>query len=186
MYINKLINMKSKIEYKLIILICIIFAIFLLSSGLFSDFKEFNDLGTNSNFNPNWVTTDMFVTRNNNYTTLSNNMDSSQDYIAKKTIDSECIIEWNSYGEPNTLDYCIISDSKNTKSNIINFVDNLGITGDSHIKLVITNDEIIPYVNNVAKEPIKLSSSLSQGLYFHFQINPNGANISYSDFTIHK
>ena len=170
----------------LILLICVIFIIFLFSSGLFNNFDEFSDAGVDSEYNSKWINQDLTINRSANYTTLSNNMSSSQQYIAKKIIYEDCVIEWDNHGEPNNSDYCILSDSKNNKSNLINFIDDLGITGDCHVKLVISDGQITPYVNNEAKTPIKLNVDLAKGLLFRFQINPGGADIRYSNFTIHK
>ncbi len=178
--------MKFKIKVIfLIFLICLIVGVSIFSVNLFNNFEDFHDVGTSSDYNSNWINQNLSINRTNDYTVLSNLGDFSQSYTAKVIFSTDCVIEWDNYGKPNNLDYCIISDQKNIQSNVINF-DNLGIDNDSHIKIVISDGIVKPYVDNVAKPTFKLNANINHGLIFHFQINPGGADIKYSNFSIHK
>lgn len=176
--------MKLKIPLIIIIVIAIIILIFTFSQGLYQ--SDFIDNGTSNDNNDNWVNKNLNVTRNNEFTTLSGNSNSSLWYMADYTAYGDFIVEWDNHGNNSNFgDYCLISDVDKTKDAPLNFV-NLNLTKDSHVKLVIKDNNITPYVNDVMKTPVNLQTDPNKGMVFRFQINPNGSDISYSNFKIHK
>ena len=173
--------MKSKlliIVISLIVIIFLIFTYFNISSG-----SSFVDNGTSLDNNNNWINNNLNVTRNNNFTTLSSNSNFSAWYSSDYTIYNDCIIEWVNYGNESHHDYCLISNKNKTADTPLNF-DNLNITRNCHVKLVIKNNVITPYVDGNMKEPIKLETDSKDGMSFRFQINSNGSDICYSNFKI--
>lgn len=177
-------------KYKVVIIVVIIFVI--IGLGVFMDTSNqnnnsdsFNDMGINSNYTDKWNKTNLTISRNNEYTTLSSSSNSSQWYVADAILKNNSIIEWDNHGKLNKFDFCLISDTNLKNETPINLVNNLNITGNCHVKLIILNGQIIPYVNDVVKNPLPLKTKDNE-LKFRFQINPQGENISYSNFTIRQ
>ncbi|MBE6499603.1 MAG: hypothetical protein E7Z80_03515 [Methanobrevibacter thaueri] len=179
--------MSSKIKLLLLILIvCIIAGILIFASGFFNESKGFNDMGISSNHNDDWNNNNLTINRTDKFTILSSNSNSSKWYSPNDNFTNNCVIEWDNHGKSNSFDFCLISDSKMKNETPINFINNLNINKDCHVKLVIFNDTILPYVDDVAKSPLSLKTNNGDNLIFRFQINPNGADIKYSNFTIHS
>ena len=181
--------MEKKVGKIIVLLVlCIVFVstFFYYSNNDNSTAFEFIDNGVSSDYNDDWKNWNMSVIRYNDFTKLSSNSNSSLWYMANKTIYGDFVVEWDSYWKPDDYDYCIISNINKSEDIPLNFVKNLGITGDCHVKLIVKNNIIEPYVNDVAKNNITFKSKQSDGLMFRFQINNNGSDISYSNFKIYS
>ena len=164
-------------------------SILIFSSGLLNESKGsngFNDMGISSNHADKWNNNNLTINRTDKFTILSSKSNSSKWYSPNYNFTNNCVIEWDNHGKPNKFDYCLISDSNRKNGTPINFINDLNINKDCHVKLVIFNDTILPYVDGVAKTPLSLKTNNVDNLIFRFQINPGGANIKYSNFTIHS
>lgn len=176
--------MKLKVPLIIISIIAIIILSFIVIN---EDNKNgFIDYGTSSNNNDNWINHGISIARSNEFTTLSGNSNSSLWCIANFTTYNDFIVEWDNHGTPNNCDYCLISNIERTNESALNLVDDLNITHDCHVKLVIANNNITPYVDGTMKKPIRLNTNPDEGMVFRFQINTNGSNIKYSNFKIHN
>lgn len=175
--------MKLKIPLIIISLIIIVVLIFTFSN--FVNESDFIDNGTSNENNNNWINSNLNVTRNKEFTILSSNSNHSLWYMANYTLYGNCIIEWDNHGKTNNFDYCIISDKNKNNDTPLNFY-NLNTTDECHVKLIINNTSITPYVNGTMLKPVPLKANPNDGLYFRFQINPNGSDITYSNFKIHN
>lgn len=170
----------------IILIIVLIFTFSFINTGskIVDNDSEFVDNGTSFDNNNNWINNNMYVTRNNNFTTLTSYSNSSTWLMANYTIHDDFIIEWDNHRKPDHS-YCIISNIDKTQDTALAFND-LNITPDCHIKLVVKDNEITPYINNDMKEPISLNIDPEKGLLFRFQITNNGSEIMYSNFKIHS
>ena len=148
--------------------------------------NDFTDIGTSIDNNDNWINHNINVTRNNKFTILSGESNASLWYIANYTINDGSVIEWDNHGEPNNFDYCLISSKDLSDDTPLNLVDDLNITRDCHVKLVIKDSNITPYVDGDMKKTVPLKVDSNKGMVFRFQINENGSDINYSNFKIQK
>lgn len=174
--------MKSK-RYLIIISIIVIIIVIVLSYSYYVKENNFIDNGTSSKNNDDW-TNNLNVSRNTEFTTLSSHSKSSLWHIANHKSYGDFIVEWDNHGKPNMQDYCLISNEERTADSPVNFINDLNITKDCHVKLVIKNNTITPYVDGLVKDSVPLVANPKEGLMFRFQINPNGSDISYSNFKI--
>lgn len=177
-------KLKTKILILIIIIILLIISSFTLLSSQTSIESDFIDKGTSSDNNDNWINKNLNVSRNNEFTTLFGNSIYSMEYEANFTVYDNYTIEWDNHGTNNTFDYCIFSDINKTNDTVLSF-DNLNMT-EGHVKLIIKNKNITPYINGTMGKPLILNADPDNGLMFRFQINPNGSDISYNNFRIHK
>lgn len=175
--------MKLKVPLIIISLIILIFLILTFSNLVPG--SDFIDNGTSSNNNDHWINNQLNVTRNNQFTTLSGKSNTSLWYMADHTLYGDFTVEWDNHGNDTNSDYCIISDKNKTTATPLSF-HKLEIKKGSHVKLVIQNNTITPYINNVSKTPEPLNIDPKKGMVFRFQINQNGSDICYSNFKIHS
>lgn len=172
------------LKYFLFIIVLVLILFFLTFSYVNNESKFFdNDTSFDDN-NNNWINKNMNIKRNNNFTTLSSTSNSSSWLMANYTISDDFIIEWDNHGNTSHSDYCIISNMDRTQDTPLSF-DDFNLTTDCHVKLVVKDNKITPYINDVMKKPITLKANPEQGLFFRFQINNNGSEIMYSNFNIH-
>lgn len=148
--------------------------------------NDFTDIGTSSDNNDGWINHNMNVTRNDKFTILSGESNASLWYIANYTINNGFIVEWDNHGEPNNCDYCLISSKDLSDDTPLNLVNDLNISKDCHVKLVIENNNITAYVDGDMKKTVPLKEDSNKGMLFRFQVNPNGSDINYSNFKIQK
>lgn len=172
-----------KLKYFLFIILLALILFFLIFTYVNNESKIV-DNSTSFDDNNNWINKDMNITRNNNFTTLSSTSNSSSWLMANYTISNDSIIEWDNHGNISHSDYCIISNKDRTQDTPLSF-DDFNMTSDCHVKLVVKDNKITPYINDVMKKPITLNAKQEQGLFFRFQINNNGSEIMYSNFKIH-
>ncbi len=175
--------MKLKLPLIIISLIVIIGIVIFLYAPIGNDFT---DIGTSFENNDNWINHNINVTRNNKFTILSGQSNTSLWYIANYTINNGFIVEWDNHGQPNNCDFCSISSKDLVDDTPLNLVNDLNISKEGHVKLVIKDNSITPYVDGDMKKTVPLKADPNKGMVFRFQINQNGSDIGYSNFKIHK
>ena len=175
--------MKLKLPLIIISLIAIIGILIFLNVPAGNDFT---DIGTSFDNNDDWINHNMNITRNNKFTILSGESNASLWYIANYTINNDFIVEWDNHGKPNNCDYCLISSKDLSDDTPLNLVNDLNISKDCHVKLVINESSITTYVDGDKIKTVPLKGDLNKGMVFRFQINPNGSDINYSNFKIQK
>ena len=173
--------MKLKYFAAIILFVIILFIIIFSYVNIGS---EFVDNGTSFDNNNEWIIHNIDMARNSNFTTLSSTSNSSTWIMADYMINDGFIIEWDNHGKPGHSIYCIISNKDKTQETPLSF-DDFNLTTDGHIKLIVKDNKITPYINNIVKDQIPLKNDPKNGLFFCFQINNNGSEINYSNFRIH-
>ena len=146
----------------------------------------FRDGGTSSDHNDNWTAqSQLQVVRGDNYTTLSETGTASAYYRANNGNEfiDDFVIEFDLHSIPNNKNYWLFTGTLDTSFRM----DNLNISTDAHIKMVVTGLTYLIYVDDtqLGSERAITNRSATDGLQFRFQLNDGANDLKYSNFVIY-
>ena len=140
----------------------------------------FVDNGTSASHNDNgWVSSgnSISMVRGDEYTTLHSSVTSSRSYY--RLIDFNQRIELDIVSAT-TNNYLLLGQKTETSfSNDIAFNLSSNLTGNNHLVIELTDNNLIVKVDDVVK--IDRSHSISENPSFRLQINPNGSDILFKN-----
>lgn len=175
---------------------CFLFFIFIISLNVKNSFRRFLietyevldasfvDNGTSASHNDTgWVSSGSGINmlRGDEYTTLHSSVASSRSYYHLIGFNQRIELDIVS---ATTSDYLLIGQKTETSfSNDIPFNLSTNITGNNHLVIELTDNNLIVKVDDVVK--IDRSHSISENPLFRLQINPNGSDILFKNVVIY-
>jgi len=145
----------------------------------------FVDYGVSGKYNSNWTNDSnwMTVTRSDEYTTLSNTVNTYAVCRANNNtaFAGDITIEWDNHSTAaSTLFIGIRGTSAVNKS-----FTSLGIDGNCHVKVTVIGTTATVYVDNVETSSYTINRDNNSKVTVLFQVSRGNSTIQYSNFVIH-